>query len=58
LDEPGPPNLSALGFLRGILPVLLITLVVGVLVDVPLATLFAQIAILGARFVFLGNFRI
>ena len=57
-DEPGPPNLSVLGFLRGILPVLLITLIVGVLVDVSLPTLFALIAILRGRFVFFGNFRI
>jgi hypothetical protein len=57
-DEPGPPNLSVLGFLRAILAVLLITLVVGVLVDVSLATLFALVAILRGRFVFFGNLRI
>jgi hypothetical protein len=45
-DEPGPPNLSVLGFLRGILAVLLITLVAGVLVDISLPTLFALVAFL------------
>ena len=57
-DEPGPPNLSVLGFLRAILAVLLITLVVGVLVDVSLPALFALVTILRGRFVFFGNLRI
>jgi hypothetical protein len=40
---PGPPNRSVLGFFFGISAILLATLVVGVLINVPRLTLFFRV---------------